>query len=630
MAAAAWILAILTFLTAAPGSAQSTEMFRGGPAHTGVYAGPGPATGPRVTWQRHVDGTVRSSPAVTDQSVYVGTSAGMLLRLDRGTGAVAWRYDAGSALPSSPAVAGGRVVIAARDGSVHAVDARTGEGVWATAPAGERPLPWGREGWDYWVSSPTVAGDRVLVGLPDGRLVALELRSGEVVWSVDLGARTRSSPAVVDGTVFIGDDAGVVHALGLADGRTLWTHRTEGAGMSSAEYGWDRVSLQASPAVADGVVYIGSRDGGIYALDAATGRRLWYADHGAPWVVASVAVHGDRLWAGSSDGQFVAALDTETGREVWRTDAGARVFASPALAGMDDSNPSGTPPSGGTLYVADHDGRVRALDPATGAIRWRYDLGRGVMIQSSPVPYGDRLYFGADDGSITALEPAPAPPRMAVFWDSALAGRAFRARNGRMLRDYLADHGYTVLDVGALGPWLRARIDDGAPSVVVFALDVLPGPTDVAASGTSAASSGALDRLVAYLQAGGKAVWTGFPPGALVRDSAGQPAGIDYGITEREFGVDASRSAQGQYGAAPTATGEAWGLRSVHLSELAAARGPGITVLAVDERGSPAAVVRSLGGPKGTGLVLLWGTGADWDRLEEIRSVAEYGVLRAP
>lgn len=586
-------------------SAQEPVMFRGDPARTGVYGDPGPATGAVIQWRYEATGPVRSSPAVTPTTVLVGTSAGTLLALDRATGALRWRYDAGSPLPSSPAVARGIVVIGARDGSVHAVDAATGARRWATGPVEALPLPWGREGWDYWVSSPAVVGDRVLMATPDGRLAALDLGSGAERWSYELGARTRSSPAVADGRVFIGDDAGIVHAVSLADGRPLWRHETEGAGMESAEYGWDRVSLQASPAVADGVVYIGSRDGGVYALDAATGDRLWYVDHGAPWVVASAAVDGRRLWVGSSDGLFVAGMMAGSGEEQWRTRVGARVFASPALAD-------------GTLYVADHRGRVHALDPADGSVRWRLDTAPGVMIQSSPVPSGRSLYFGTDDGSVYALGPAPAPPRMAVVWDTTLAEQAFRARNGRMLSDYLADFGYEVLDGDAVGRWLDERIADDAPSAVVFTVDVLP--------------SGALegDRLRHYLETGGKVVWTGFPPGALVRDSTGRVAAIDYAGTESLLGIDASATAEGQYGAAPTALGRAWGLDGVRLSEVAVAGSPDVRVLAVDELGRAAAVVREFGGPGGSGFVLLWGTGADWDRLAEIRAVTEYGVLRVP
>jgi len=610
------VLATLALSAAAGGCAPDATapaaqpiMFRSDPAHTGVYADPGPAAGAVIRWRYQADGTVRSSPAVTDRLVYIGTSAGGLLALDREDGTMRWRYDAGSPLPSSPAVTDGVVVIGARDGSVHAVDAATGARRWSTAPVEALPLPWGREGWDYWVSSPVVVGDTVLIGTPDGRLTAFDATSGAVHWSADLGARTRSSPAVADGTVYIGDDAGILHAVRLANGWEVWRHETIGAGVSSAESGWDRVSIQASPAVADGRVFIGSRDGGVYALDAGTGERLWYTDYGAPWVVASVGVRGDRLWVGSSDGLFVAALDTETGEEVWRTELGARVFASPVLAS-------------GTLYVADHDGHVWALNPETGTRRWGFHAGRGVMIQSSPVPVDSALYFGADDGSVYALTAAPAPPRLAVFWDSTRANQAFRARNGRLLRDYLADHGYTVLDAGTLGPWIEARIDDDAPSAVVFALDLLP----VSLTGADPDSE-SVDR---YLRAGGKVVWTGFPPGALVRDSTGLPTGLDYGVTQARFGLDVSQSGLGEYGATPTAEGRAWGLDGVHLAEIAVAARPNVTVLAVDELGRAAAVVRDYGGPAGTGLVLLWGTGADWSRLEEIRAAAEYGVLLRP
>lgn len=618
-------LAPIAGLLAATLAAQEPVMFRAGPDRAGVYADPGPGPGFTVRWRITTDGTVRSTPAVTTATVYVGTSAGTLLAVDRSDGAIRWRYDAGSPLPSSPLVADGTVVIAARDGSVHAVEARTGRGRWTTRPTDELPLPWGREGWDYWVSSPAVVDGLVLIGTPDGRLAALDLATGAEQWARDLGARTRSSPAVVDGIVFIGDDAGIVHAVTLADGRPVWRHETEGATLSSAEFGWDRVSIRASPAVADGVVYIGSRDGGLYALDASDGRRLWYADHGAPWVVASAAVRDDRVWIGSSDGLFVAALDATTGAELWRTDVGARVFASPTLAGPD---------GGRTLFVADHGGAVRALDPATGDERWRFTVGPGVMVQSAPVPADDELYFGADDGAVYALGPAPAPPRLAVFWDSALAGQALRTPNAALLRDYLADHGYRVLDALALAEWVGARVEDRKRSVVVFALDVVPPPLRGDGgpgidTGSSRAASGATG-LIRYLQSGGKVVWAGFPPLALVRDSTGQPTAIDYDRTRSALGLDPSAGAQGRYGASPTTLGRAWGLADLHLSEAAVATGPGVRVLATDELDRAAAVVRDFGGPRGTGFVLLWGVGADRARLAEIRAAAEYGVLRAP
>lgn len=593
---------------------QSSALFRADPAHTGVYAEPGPGAGFVIRWRYQADGTVRSAPAVTRTSVYVGTSGGSLLALDRADGRLRWRYDAGAPLPSSPAVSDGVVVIAGRDGAVHGVDAGTGRGLWRTRPTETLALPWGREGWDYWVSSPNVVDGRVLIGSPDGRLLSLDLRSGDELWSYSLGARTRSSPAVSDSMVFIGDDAGVVHAVGLTRGRPLWAHETEGAGLASADFGWDRVSLQSSPAVDGGVLYIGSRDGGVYALDANTGERLWYADHGNPWVVASAAVHGDTIWIGSSDGLFVAALDAATGEELWRTAVGARVFASPALA---------LGPGGGTLYVADHGGVIRAMDPATGEERWRFDVGE-TMLQSSPVPAEDALYFGADDGGVYALGAAPAPPRLAVFWDSVLSTQPFRAANAALLRGYLRAHDYVPLDEAGLADWLEARIRDRTASVLVFPSDRLP------ASAGNPDVSDPPPLLRRYLDAGGKVVWTGFPPWSLVVNDEGRPTAIDLERTRNALGVDASRSGQGLYGAMTTALGRAWGLEGTHLSELAVAPGPGVRVLAVNERGDPAAAVRDYGGPPGTGLVLLWGVGAAYDALDQIRAAAEYGVVRQP
>ena len=71
-----------------------------------------------------------------------------------------------------------------------------------------------------------------------------------------------SSPAVVNGVVYFGSDDGNVYALNASTGAKLWSYAT-GDGVDS------------SPAVANGVVYVGSDDGNVYALNASTGAKLW-------------------------------------------------------------------------------------------------------------------------------------------------------------------------------------------------------------------------------------------------------------------------------------------------------------------------------------------------------------------
>ena len=84
--------------------------------------------------------------------------------------------------------------------------------------------------------------------------------SGAELWNYTTGGSVDSSPAVVNGVVYIGSDDGNVYALNAANGAELWNYTTGGY-------------VDSSPAVVTGVVYIGSDDGNVYALNAANGIR---------------------------------------------------------------------------------------------------------------------------------------------------------------------------------------------------------------------------------------------------------------------------------------------------------------------------------------------------------------------
>ena len=107
----------------------------------------------------------------------------------------------------------------------------------------------------------------------------------QLLWSYTAGYTVVSSPAVVNGVVFIGSTDGNVYALNAGTGALLWSYTT-------AYY------VVSSPALANGVVYIGSHDGNLYALKASTGTLLWsYRTEGhidaAPAVANGVVYVGD-------------------------------------------------------------------------------------------------------------------------------------------------------------------------------------------------------------------------------------------------------------------------------------------------------------------------------------------------
>src|SRR5205085_7547205 len=128
-------------------TAPPESMFRGGPAHQGVYHGGGP-TLLGLAWRASTDGDEVSSPAVANGTVFVGSGDGHLYALQLATGERRWRFDAGSVVASSPAVGGGLVYATARDGSIFAVDTATGARRWRLTTRPELPLPWGHESGD--------------------------------------------------------------------------------------------------------------------------------------------------------------------------------------------------------------------------------------------------------------------------------------------------------------------------------------------------------------------------------------------------------------------------------------------------------------------------------------------------
>jgi outer membrane protein assembly factor BamB len=599
-------LALACYCAACSGPTPSHDavMFRGDPEHSGVYRTTGVDQLGGELWRFETGGPVRSTAAVVGDAVFVGSGDGNLYALDRASGSERWRFDAGGPVNSSPAVARGLVVFGSRDGAFFALDARSGAQRWRHETGELIPWEWGFEGWDVYTSSPVVVDTTVLFGAGDGVLYALELESGGELWRLPTGGRIRSTPAVADGTVFVGSTDGVVYAADLLSGEVRWTHETDGASLHSADLGVDRKSIITPPTVVAGAVYVGSRDGYLYSLDQATGERRWRADHEGSWAMSSPAVVGGRVYSGTSDGSFVHALDAASGDELWRFSAAGYTWSSPVVVGS-------------TVYIGDGGGYLQALDRETGEQLWSYQVGLGIY--SSPVVSDGVVFFGSDDGNVYALHGEGQLARRAVFWDEELTDFSYYASDVETRR-YLEQQGYEVLDSDALAGFLLARLADGVPSVVVFAMDHLPAVVAAEPSDTT------LFRR--YLDAGGKVVWLGLQPALIERDpESGGFVGLDRAWPTALLGVDHSSLNFDFYGAAATETGHAWGVPPSWVSWLSIDASDGIEVLAEDENGRAAAWVKSYGGPPGTGFVSLTIREPRIDDLPAIRAVAEYGIV---
>ena len=199
-------------------------------------------------------------------------------------------------------------------------------------------------------------------------------------WSYATGYLVDPSPAVADGVVYVGSNDGNVFALKANTGRRLWSYPT-------------RAAVASSPAVADGVVYVGSDDNNLYALRADTGTLLWSYATGN-YVYSSPAVADGVVYVGSNDGN-VYALNAHTGALLWSYTTGNQAQSSPAVVN-------------GVVYVGSNDGNVYALNASTGALLWSYTTGGGVF--SSPAVANGVVYVGSDGQQrVRAERQAPAP-----------------------------------------------------------------------------------------------------------------------------------------------------------------------------------------------------------------------------
>lgn len=250
-------------------------------------------------------------------------------------------------------------------------------------------------------SPPVAAASRAYVGGPEGRLVALDEASGEVLWQFAGDGRVRQ-PAAVDGErVYFGAGdltCGTVYALNRQSGELLWSQAYTG-------------SLVAAP-VSDGTrlyLSLNSQSGHIIALDASTGDRLWEfaAGHylsGQPVVVDGRLLCGTTL-ALSNKFSFLYALDAAGGRREWSTQLSGYVAG---LAPADD----------GLVVVACGGagvGGVYGLDAGSGQQRWGPYLARPFNFWSPPAVRDGTAYL-LNKGTVFALDTASGLER----WRTAL------------------------------------------------------------------------------------------------------------------------------------------------------------------------------------------------------------------
>jgi outer membrane protein assembly factor BamB len=321
--------------------------------------------------------------AVDEGHVYAAGHKGEVAAFDIASGRMAWRTRLKAPLSGGTAVGDGMVLIGSSDGQLFALDAASGKSRWSVRVSGE-------------VLAPAAISERLIaLRTVDGKLHALAPADGHELWVQQqpvprLSLRGTARPVIAGDLVLCGFDNGKVLAVNAGDGSVQWEASiTPPHGRTELER---LVDIDTAVRVSGQDVYTIGFQGKVAMLAIDTGQVWWSHDASS---YRSLTLDDDSVYLSTAEGE-IEALRTRTGAELWRQKALAyRGLTAPAAMDADNA-----------LVVADFKGYVHFLDKATGALAARTSDGK-VRVSTTPVVVGNMVLVVNDRGRISAFRVTP-------------------------------------------------------------------------------------------------------------------------------------------------------------------------------------------------------------------------------
>lgn len=358
-----------------------------------------------------------------------------------------WTHDFGSGVNHyysrlRPAVGYGLVFAANRQGKVAAFEPESGKVVWQqnfATSSNDGYLSGISNLWSDGISAKiagglTVAYESVYLGTENGDVMALNAKSGEVVWRTTIRGEILAAPAVDEGVVLINTGAGVMFALDAQSGEQLWSYESEVPALSlrgisaptavnggaivgtatgklavnilgTGQTAWEQiiaapsgateldriVDIDSRPLVIGGVIYVISYDGTLASVELRSGRVIWKREYKS---YRRVTTSGNKLFVVDNNSNTFA-LDRRNGIELWSQ----RSLKGRVLTAGE--------PIGDYVVFGDNYGYLHWINQEDGKIVSRMDLGgddEDEAIYSSPVASGDMLYTQTREGQVFAIK----------------------------------------------------------------------------------------------------------------------------------------------------------------------------------------------------------------------------------
>lgn len=339
---------------------------------TGNNAIPGKATPINIDVKSAINTSVAVDAAANLAFFGTDTSGVYAIDLSAVGGGIAWNFaPLNLRFASSPMVISGTVYIGADDGKVYALDEKTGHGKWAT-PAADSPI----------IGSPATDGTNLYFLTQSGKLVAYDLATGQnLKWVFNAAAKAFNGPVLAnDGTLYFGTSADGLFAV--KDGKQVWQFKGDGV-------------FEAQPALTSDntTLYATTLNGTVYSFNSSSGAVNW-TNHLTPGysIYTTPAIWDSQLFVGSDNGSEYA-LDAATGNATsWVASIEGFAPIRSSASVVDD-----------WVYFGANNGHLYSISVTEpGDVRIDY-ASKAAINQDVPVVNDGKLYFTSGDGHFRVL-----------------------------------------------------------------------------------------------------------------------------------------------------------------------------------------------------------------------------------
>ena len=324
------------------------------------------------------DGFYKIIPTLVDGVLYVASSDGEVAAISAADGNRLWRVKLERPLSGGIGYHDRSLYLGGADGSVLQVSANDGVVEWEAAVSGEV------------LAAPAVSDDWVVVQTYDGKLLGFQPGSDEPAWTFTsdvpvLTLRGTSTPILVGNNAIAGFGDGKVVAVDVNSGNVSWESRI-GVPQGTSEI--DRIVDIDGAMTQQGIeLFVASYQGRVAALDSRTGRKLWQQNVSS---VSGTHVGFGNVYVADVDGTLSAFLRTGQGVRWQNIELGYRQLSRPI-------------PVSSYVATVDFDGFLHLLSQVDGQIVGRAKIG-GDAARADMIAHSGRLIIFADNGQLLAYE----------------------------------------------------------------------------------------------------------------------------------------------------------------------------------------------------------------------------------